>query len=376
MTRRQASRRCCGDASAAPGVGCALAEGRRPRLRRTDLDRARLRPQRRADPPGQPRLRGARRRAAAGLAGRPAGDRHRRGRRPEGRCGRRLVRRWARAAARRAGQPGRRDRSDDHLERPVPGVPAGEQGKYPTQGYSSPRAGLFSAAAQRGTGPPASPSPRSQPRGTSSRPARRHRPGPGTVLDRPGGRPTRRADGSRADIAPRTCARRPAARPGAGPARHPPGGGSTGHRPTLLVQAMRTSSPPGRTRTRAGITPTDATCAGRLVHGADGGAGPQNDRQGEVLTVRARPYSSDGDARARLHLSRSPGSTPSTGVWSPPLRTRLSGTTGTAAGGCPSQVHRASPTAASTCRALLGALRRGTLLLLAARRRHTGQQPV
>ena len=97
----------------------------RPRLRGADLDRPRLRAQRRADPPRQPRLRGTRRPAAARLARRPAGHPHRRRRRPAGRRGRRLVRRRPGPAARRAGPAGRRDRPDDHLERPGRRVPAG-----------------------------------------------------------------------------------------------------------------------------------------------------------------------------------------------------------------------------------------------------------
>ena len=99
-----------------------------------DLDRPGLRPQRRRDPPGQPRLRGARRATPARLARRPARHPDRRRRRPAGRRGRRLVRRRPGPAARRPGPAGRRDRPDDHLERPVPRLPAGVHREGPDRG--------------------------------------------------------------------------------------------------------------------------------------------------------------------------------------------------------------------------------------------------
>ena len=85
-----------------------------------------LRPQRRRDPPGQPRLRGHATRSGCST-GSPPGPRSRTDarRRPAGRrrSAARTAARW-RCMLAGAGHAGRRDRPDDHLERPGQRVPA------------------------------------------------------------------------------------------------------------------------------------------------------------------------------------------------------------------------------------------------------------
>ena len=214
-TRRPAARcrRCCwrtGSAAPRSRVRADAEELRRARLRGAHLDRAGLRPQRRRDPPGQPGLRGPRRAAAAGLAGRPAGDPHRRRRRPAGRRGRRLVRRRAGAAARRARTSGSTRSSRMITWNDLSRAFLPESDRQDADRAACSRSGwaglFFGGGGNAGSGRPGS----RRPRPAAGRPGRPVRPArPGAVRAPVRGAPavpaTRRAAGSPPTSAPRTC---------------------------------------------------------------------------------------------------------------------------------------------------------------------------
>ena len=300
---------------------------RRPRLRRAHLDRAGLRPQRRADPPEQPRLRGTRRPAAAGLAGRPARDPHATAPATRGSAWS-AARTAAALALMLAGQ-------DQRVDAIVPMITWNDLARVVPAGGD--RRGAGRRACSRSSGPACSSAP--APAAARRRARRPARAAAATADARPAGAGRRRAAGRpdpqcgrfAADVCAaylrvattgRADARRVALLRRSSPA-------SVLDRikaPTLLIQGEADSlfPLPRPTPTRAASPPTGTPVrVAWFTGGHDGGAGPQSDQDRlQFLTAQWLDHylKGEGDAPAtelhllpdhRLRRAR-------TAAWSPP----------------------------------------------------------